>query len=350
MPTPLRPSISQVSGAGCDYGFCVTRPSDSRPRTRAPQDGLRACAQPTPLPALTSAAATTPGTAPSALAGIALTVLACSLFSMMDGTTRIAGQVLPMLMVLWVRLMGQALVTSALVLPRYGWAALRTEHPKFQCSRALLGCMTSGFGFFCILSMPLANFTATWSMVPLLLVAASACIFKEQVGWPRWAVLLVGLAAVFVIIRPEPGAAPLGWAALYPVGLLLCGTANQLLGSRLARLDGPQTTQLYSNWIPVLLGAPLVPWFWQSGASWQIWGILVAMGVLGAIGHLLLLMAYTRTTPSVISPFLYSQIGFATLVGWAAFGQVPDALSILGMLIITACGCVSIWLTARERP
>ena len=275
---------------------------------------------------------------------------ACALFSVMDGMTRTAGQVLPMLMVLWVRLFIQALVTTALVLPRQGLAALHTAHPKFQCMRALLGCMTSGFGFFCILSMPLANFTATWSVVPLLLVASSALIFKEQVGWPRWALLLVGLAAVFVIIRPEPGAAPLGWAALFPVGLLLCGTANQLLGSRLARLDGPQTTQLYSNWLPTLLGAPLVPLFWQSGVPWLTWGALLAMGLLGAVGHLLLLTAYTRTTPAVISPFLYSQIGFATLVGWAFFGQVPDALSVVGMLAITLCGCASIWLTARERP
>ena len=288
--------------------------------------------------------------APSALAGIAFAVLACMLFSVMDGVTRYVGQLLPMLMVLWVRLLVQALVTTALVLPRQGLAALRTAHPRFQYSRAVLGCMTSAFGFFCILNMPLANFTATWSVVPLLLVAASALLFKERVGWPRWLLLLVGLLAVIIIIRPEPGAAPLGWAVVYPIGMLVCGTANQLLGSRLARLDGPNTTQLYSNWVPVLLGAPLLPLFWQSGAPWLAWAALAAMGVIGAIGHLLLLTAYARTTPAVISPFLYSQIGFATLVGWAAFGQVPDALSVLGMLMISFCGCVSIWLTARERP
>ena len=330
----------------------MTLPTETRPHTSLAQPDLVATsASDLPAPVNASPQPVLPSAATSsALAGIAFTVASCALFSVMDGATRYVGQVLPMLMVLWLRLLLQALITSAIVLPRHGLAALRTQHPKFQCSRAFLGCATSGFGFFCILSMPLANFTATWSVVPLLLVASSALIFKEQVSWPRWAVLLVGLAAVFVIIRPEPGAAPLGWAALFPVGLLLCGTANQLLGSRLARLDGPQTTQLYSNWLPVLVGAPLVPLFWQSGAPWPIWAALFAMGLLGAVGHLLLLTAYTRTTPSVISPFLYCQIGFATLIGWAMFGQVPDALSVIGMLAISACGCISIWLTARERP
>ena len=45
----------------------------------------------------------------------------------------------------------------------------------------------------------------------------------------------------------------------------------------------------------------------------------------------MLLQAYTHGTPSVISPFLYSQIGFAMGVGWLLFGQVPDAQSLLGM-------------------
>ncbi|MFG5777081.1 DMT family transporter [Comamonas sp. J-3] len=334
--------------------------TDSRPQTAsrlgqpvtvAPLAGSTAAALPATVSTNTATVtASASAAAPSALAGIAFAVLSCALFSVMDGVTRYVGQVLPMLMVLWVRLLVQALVTTALVLPRQGLAALRTVHPRFQYSRALLGCMTSACGFFCILNMPLANFTATWSVVPLLLVAASALLYKEPVGWSRWLLLVIGLGAVLLIIRPEPGAAPLGWAVIYPIGMLVCGTANQLLGSRLARLDGPNTTQLYSNWIPVLLGAPLLPLFWQSGAPWLAWAALAAMGVIGAIGHLLLLTAYARTTPAVISPFLYSQIGFATLVGWAAFGQVPDTLSVVGMLLISFCGCISIWLTARERP
>lgn len=117
----------------------------------------------------------------------------------------------------------------------------------------------------------------------------------------------------------------------------------------MARLDPPTTTQLYTTWLPVLASAPLVPWVWQSVPNGQVWLAVAIMGACSGIGHLLLLQAYTHATPSVVSPFLYSQIGFAMLMGWLFFGQVPDALSLAGIAVIFACGMVSIWLSVRGK-
>lgn len=296
------------------------------------------------------------GTAPAsmpparaALAGIGLTVVACAMFALLDSGTKFAGQALPMLLVVWLRFMAQALVTTALVLPKHGLAALRTEHPKFQVSRALSGVMTTVFAFFCIQTMPLANFTAIWSAGPLLIVVASALLFGEKVSGARWALLVTGLVAVITIVRPESDGMSLGWAALAPVGVLLCGTTYQLLGSRLSRLDPPTTTQLYTTWLPVMATAPVIPWIWQSITDWQLWGTIAMMGICSGVGHLLLLQAYRYALPSVVSPFLYSQIGFAMLMGWLFFGQVPDAISLAGMAAIMACGLCSIWMSVRGR-
>jgi drug/metabolite transporter (DMT)-like permease len=285
----------------------------------------------------------------AALTGIALTITACALFALLDSATKFSGSLLPMALVVWLRFLAQALVTAAIVLPRHGWQALRTAHPKFQAGRALSGCMTTVFAFYCIQTMPLANFTAMWSAAPLLIVVASALLFGERVSAARWGLLLLGLVAVVAIVRPERSEGALGWAALLPIGVLLCGTAYQLLGSRLARLDAPTTTQLYSTWLPLLLSAPLVPWVWQSITDWQVWLAIAAMGVCSGVGHLLLLHAYTHTTPSIISPFLYSQIAFAMLMGWLFFDQIPDVLSLAGIATIFACGLISIWLTVAHK-
>ena len=285
----------------------------------------------------------------SALLGIALTLSACALFALLDSATKYAGLVLPMLLVLWLRFLAQALVTTALVLPRHGLAALRTAHPKFQVSRALFGITTSICAFFCIKSMPLGNFTAIWSACPLLVVVASAWLYKEKVSTLRWLLLAAGLACVIVIVRPERSDQALGWQALLPVGLLISGSGYLLLGSRLARLDAPHTTQLYSTWLPMLLTTPFLPWFWQAVEGWQLWLAVAAMGLCSGVGHLILLQAYTHATPSVISPFLYSQIGFAMGVGWLLFGQVPDAQSLLGMAGVVLCGMCSMWLSVRGR-
>lgn len=283
------------------------------------------------------------------LAGIALTVTACALFALLDSGTKYTGQFLPMLMVVWLRFVAQALVTTAVVLPRHGLQALRTHHPKFQVGRALSGVMTTVFAFYCIQNMPLANFTAVWSAGPLLIVVASALIFGEKVSTARWALLVVGLLAVMAIVRPEQDGMPLGWMALSPVGLLLCGTTYQLLGSRLARLERPTTTQLYTTWLPVMATAPLIPWIWQPIADWHIWLAVMVMGLCSGIGHLLLLQAFSFATPSVVSPFLYSQIGFAMGMGWLFFGQMPDNISLIGMAVIMGCGLFSIWLSVRSK-
>ena len=285
----------------------------------------------------------------AALSGIALTIIACALFALLDSGTKFAGQFLPMLLVVWLRFVAQALVTTALTLPRQGLQALRTAHPKFQIGRAISGVMTTVFAFYCIQHMPLANFTAVWSAGPLLIVVASALLFGEKVSPARWVLLVIGLVAVIAIVRPEQDGMPLGWMALAPVGVLLCGTTYQLLGSRLARLDQPSTTQLYSTWIPVLLTAPLIPWIWQSISEAQVWLAIAVMGLCSGIGHLMLLQAFTYATPSVVSPFLYSQIGFAMLMGWLFFGQVPDTISLTGMAIITGCGLVGIWMSVRNK-
>jgi drug/metabolite transporter (DMT)-like permease len=83
-------------------------------------------------------------------------------------------------------------------------------------------------------------------------------------------------------------------------------------------------------------------------SGWQIWAAVLVMGVCSGVGHLLLLVAYRHATPATISPFLYSQIGFAMLMGWLFFGQVPDQLSLLGMAGVVVCGLTSLWLSLRE--
>ena len=286
--------------------------------------------------------------AQTAALGVTLTVAACALFAVLDSATKFSGQLLPVLMVLWLRFLAQASVTSALVLPRHGFGALKTQHLKFQLLRAIAGLLTTVCAFFCIQSMPLANFTAIWSAAPLFIVVASALIFKERVSPARWALLVMGLLAVIVIVRPENDGHSLGLSALWPVGLLICGTTYQVLGSRLSRLDSPSTTQIYSTWLPILLTTPLVGWVWQPIDHWQIYAAAAVMGLCSGIGHLMLLQAYTYASPATVAPFLYSQIGFAMLMGWLFFGQMPDALSLAGMSVVTLSGLLGVWLGVRE--
>jgi drug/metabolite transporter (DMT)-like permease len=72
------------------------------------------------------------------------------------------------------------------------------------------------------------------------------------------------------------------------------------------------------------------------------------IGFLGTYGHLLLIWAFMRASAPVLSPYLYTQIAFATLSGWLFFSHVPDALAWLGIAVIAASGVGNAMLSAQE--
>ncbi|MGH8805886.1 MAG: DMT family transporter, partial [Polaromonas sp.] len=87
-------------------------------------------------------------------------------------------------------------------------------------------------------------------------------------------------------------------------------------------------------------------WTWLD--SWTLWAGLGLMGLMGTVGHFMMILAYARAPASTLTPFLYAQIGFAMLGGLLAFSHVPDQGSLLGMGMIAVCGATGAWLALRE--
>ena len=88
------------------------------------------------------------------------------------------------------------------------------------------------------------------------------------------------------------------------------------------------------GWIGTLLASLALPFAWTWLDSWTLWAGLALMGLMGTVGHFMMILAYARAPVSTLTPFLYAQIGFAMLGGWLAFSHVPDDLSLLGMGMI----------------
>lgn len=282
----------------------------------------------------------------AALVGIVLTVLACACFALLDTASKLVSVGVPMLMALWMRYLFQSLLTTAFVLQREGLRALRTTQPRFQALRGALFAATSLFGFISIMHMPLAEFTAVVATTPLCVTVVAALWLHQRVSVWRWLLVAIGLTGTLAIIRP--GSDAFTWAMLWPLCLLVSGTGYQVLSSKMAGHESPATTQLYTSWIATALVSLGVPFAWQSINDPWMWAGMFTMGLSSAVGHMLLLNAYARTTPVTIAPFLYSQIGFAMLAGWLVYRHVPDAWSLAGIAAIVLSGAASAWLTVRE--
>ncbi|HSV44435.1 MAG TPA: DMT family transporter [Ramlibacter sp.] len=281
------------------------------------------------------------------LAGIALVVSAAACFAALDTTTKAVSASVPLLMALWFRYAFQAVATTAVVLPLRGLAVLRTRHLGFQCLRGALLLASSLLAFASLLYLPVGEFTAIVMIAPLAITVLAATVLKEQVSPLRWLLVAGGFAGTLVIIRP--GDEAFNWASLMPLGLVATNAWFQVLTSRMARTEDPVTMHLYTGWVGTLIASLALPLAWTALPHGWLWLGLCFMGVMGTVGHFLLILAYQRAPAATLTPYLYAQIAFAMAGGWLVFAHVPDGWSMLGMAMIALCGGAGAWLTVRER-
>ena len=143
----------------------------------------------------------------------------------------------------WFRYAFQAVATTLVLLPLYGTAMLRTEHPRFQVLRGSLLLASSTLAFLSLRYMPMAEFTSVVLISPLVVTLFAAISLKESVSPLRWALVVGGFIGTLVILRP--GGTVFSWAILLPLGLVATNAWFQVLTSKLARTENPLTMHFY---------------------------------------------------------------------------------------------------------
>lgn len=280
------------------------------------------------------------------LGGVPFLVMALICFGALDTTTKVVSTAAPVVMALWLRYVLQTLSTLAVLWPRRRSRLFRTQHPLQQAARGLLLLTCSTIAYFSLAVMQVGEFTAIVMLTPLLLTVIAARALREPVSWRRWACVLGGLAGSLIVIRPGLGL--FHWATLLPLLLVLANTSFQALTGLMARAEDPGTMHLYTGLVGLGATTACLPFAWQSLPG-PVWAALGLMGLLGTLGHFLLIVAYTRAPVAALTPLLYLQIAFASVGAWVAFAHVPDGWSLAGIALIAACGVAGTWLTGREQ-
>lgn len=250
----------------------------------------------------------------------------------------------PILMVSWVRYSVHTLLSSAVLLPRRGRGLLRTHSLRGQLLRGALMILSTVLFFSVLKRVPLAEATAMNFMAPIMLMALAPWLLHEPHRLHRWCGVALGFGGMLLVVRPGTGLDPLGIALGLATALTFA--CFQIATRRLAQ-DDPLTTNYYGGLIGTVALTLALPWFWETPdlSPWQ-WGLLLSTGVTGAIGHGLQAVAYARTPATLLAPYSYLQILSAVTLGWAVFGQLPDATTALGIACICAAG-VAVALAER---
>ena len=279
----------------------------------------------------------------SAARGIVIVLIAWLMLACMDAGSKLLAQDYPIVQILWVRFGLLAAVAFGFARRTGGLAGLRTRHLILQVARAVLLTVEIGLFIFAITVLPLANAHAIFAITPLLITALAVPLLGERVGPRRWAAVAVAFVGVLVILRPG-----LGVADPMSLVILICAmmfALYQILTRLVSRDDPPPVTLFYT----AILGAAGLTivgpffWVWPDAIGWALF-LLVAL--LGGAAHFLLIKALQLAPASVLQPFGYTIMLWATLVGFVVFGNLPDGWTIAGGLIIAASG---VYAFSRER-
>jgi drug/metabolite transporter (DMT)-like permease len=273
------------------------------------------------------------------LLGIGLVLGAGACFTLLDTTAKHVVATVPVLMALAVRYLLQAVFSSALLMAARQHAPLRTRRWGLQLLRGVLLLGSSVAALFSLKHIPLAEFTAIAMITPLVVSVIAVVVMKEKLDATGWVLLALSFAGTLLIVRP--GGAASGWGAVFALICVAQAVAYQLVTGILGRSEHPTTTHLITMWSAAALFALTLPWSWSPVDSPVMWAWMALMALIGAVGHLLLAHAYRHAPASTLAPFHYASLLWATLLGWAVFGQFPDAIAATGMALIAACGLVN---------
>ena len=195
-----------------------------------------------------------------------------------------------------------------------------------------------------LFNMPIGNATAILQALPLALTAAAALFLGEPVGRRRLAAILIGFAGVMVIIRPGmEGFTIYSVLALIAVGA--CVVRD--LTTRILPRDIPGLMITFSTSLAVtLMGAAIIPFQgWNPVGTTELVKVAAA-SIFLIIGYYFVISAMRIGDIGFVSPFRYAVLIFAMVIGFFAFGEHPDLLTLAGSAIIVATGIYTLY---RER-
>jgi len=278
------------------------------------------------------------------LIGIGLMCGAVADFACLDAIGKYLGTRMDVLQVVSVRYASAFLLTFLISNPITHRGLLQTARPRLQVGRAVLLLGSTFFNFMAFRYLQLDEALAILFSTPFMVAILAGPMLGEWVGWRRWIAIGVGLLGVLVVVRPGLGG--LQWAALLSGASAVCYAFYSITTRMLARYDSSQTTLFYSNMLGMAIMLPVLPFVWTPPQSVFDGVLMVAMGGFGAFGHYLLIVAHRHAPASVLSPFMYTQLIWATAFGFFVFGNVPNQWTLTGAAIVIASG---LYLLHRER-
>jgi drug/metabolite transporter (DMT)-like permease len=227
-----------------------------------------------------------------------------------------------------------------IILPRTGLVVFRTHRLGGHVKRAVSQFCSMMSIFVAFQLMPLAAVTAIGFAAPLFTTLLSIVILKDRVGIHRWSALIVGFAGVLLITHPGVGAFQIGAVFALANSILISTVAIAI--RQMSRTESTETLTIYQMTLIACFTACLLP-FGFTTPRWADVGLLALAGFGNGTAQYWWTKALNLAPPSAVVPFNYLSLVWATLIGFAVWGDVPTTQLLIGAVIVVGSGLYILW-------
>ena len=270
-------------------------------------------------------------------------VAAVAMFAFMDTSLKMLAAHYPAMQVTVLRAFSSLPLVCAYVAWRGKYRGMLRVNWPLHLLRGVLGIAMLTLFAYGVRSLPLAETYSVFFVAPALITALSVFILKERVDGMQWLAIVVGMAGVLVVLRPD-GTRFISLAGLAILGAAACYAISAIASRILSRTDSNEQIMF---WILILMGAGAVPLAWPGWVPlrWDDWPLIGALALSGFLGQLAITKAFSIGKASIVAPFEYTALAWGIAIDWMLWNTLPDRWTLTGAAIIIASG---IYLVRRE--
>jgi drug/metabolite transporter (DMT)-like permease len=278
--------------------------------------------------------------------GILYMVAATVVFAASSAVSKWLVESYPIGEVLFTRTLVALLTCALFIIPQTGLAVFRTRRLPHHLMRSVSQGCSQTFLLIAFSLMPLAGAIAINFSAPLFTALISALLLKETVGPARWLALLVGFSGVLIVTHPGAGTVEIG--ALFALANAVLFGSVTVGVRRMTATESAETLIVYQLALLTAFFALFLPWTWTwpttADAGWILFN-----GVSNAVGQYWWTRAIHLAPASAVAPFNYLALVWASILGFAIWGDLPTLSLAIGSAVVVASGLFLFWHESSAR-
>jgi len=267
--------------------------------------------------------------------GILFAVAAYFSFSILDAFQKTAVINHSIFQLLFIKYIFTLLLSCSEAKRKNNYKFWQSNNVKLQVLRSFFSIIESGCFVLAFRYLSLADVHSVGSLTPVIIVALSALILKENVSPKTWIAIFVGFLGVLIILRP--GLSIFDIKSLLPLMAAFFLGLYQVVTRKVSENDSTETSLFYTSLIGFIVMLILAFVYWQP-LTLNSYFLFTGIGIFFSMGIYFQIIALSKARASIIQPFHYTLIFWAIILGYLVYDDLPDMPTVAGALIIAASG------------